>query len=91
MHYTTTGSGAYSADACLALRKYFKYDESIKLYTREFYHAEEWMNMIFRELSDGCPVIYGGQSAQGGHSFILDGYDENGLVHVNWVCVGTDN
>lgn len=91
MHYTTTGSGAYSADACLALRKYFKYDESIKLYTREFYPAEEWMNMIFRELSDGCPVIYGGQSAQGGHSFILDGYDENGLVHVNWGWGGTDN
>lgn len=91
MHYTTTGSGAFSADACRALRKYFLYDENIKLYTREVFPVDEWMNMVFRELSDGCPILYGGQSKSGGHSFVLDGYDENGLVHVNWGWGGNDN
>ena len=26
-----------------------------------------------------------------GHNFILDGYDENGLVHVNWGWYGIEN
>lgn len=91
MNYTTTGSGAFSANACQALRKYFLYDENIKLYTRDIFPVDEWMSIVYRELNDGCPILYGGQSSSGGHSFVLDGYDENGLVHVNWGWGGTDN
>ncbi len=91
MNYTTTGSGAFSANACLALRQYFLYDENIKLYTREMFPVDEWMSIVYRELNDGCPILYGGQATSGGHSFVLDGYDENGLVHVNWGWGGTDN
>ena len=49
------------------------------------------MNIIYKELSDGCPIIYGGNSGTGGHSFVFDGYDEDGLVSVNWGWEGVDD
>ena len=39
--------------------------------------------LIKKELSNDRPVIYNGQSAAGGHSFVCDGYDEDGLFHIN--------
>jgi hypothetical protein len=91
MQYTKDGSGAYSSDACLALRQYFNYDPNIKMFCRDYYPLSEWMNLIFKEISDGCPILYGGQSSQGGHAFVFDGYDEQGLVHVNWGWGGSSN
>ena len=46
--------------------------------------------MIYESLSKGHPVLYSGKDINFevgilvGHNFIIDGYDENGLVHVNW-------
>ena len=92
MNYTPSGSGAYSSDACLALRQYFCYDPNIKMYTRDIYPIDEWMNIIYKELNDACPIIYTGvSSSQGGHAFVVDGYDENGLVHVNWGWDGSQD
>lgn len=84
MTYTKDGSGSYSTDAALALRDYFRYSPNLKYYSRDYYPKDEWMNMVFRELNDGCPILYGGQSTSGGHAFVLDGYDASGKVHVNW-------
>ena len=85
MQYAKDGSGAYAADACRALRNNFKYHKAIKLYTRAFYPKDAWMDLIYRELNDNCPILYGGATTQGfGHEFVFDGYDKNGLVHVNW-------
>lgn len=52
--------------------------------------VKKWKNIIFRELSAGHPVLYGGTSYKNGndnyfsHSFVIDGYDSHGLVHVNY-------
>ena len=91
MSYTKSGSGAYTADACVALREHFLYDENIKLFTRDFYPVEEWMQIVYGELNDGCPIIYGGVDRQGGHSFVIDGYDDKGKVHVNWGWGGSND
>lgn len=92
MGYSKSGSGAFSNDACLALRKHFLYDENIKMYRRDFYNKKEWMDMVYRELNDACPILYGGATtSNAGHSFVLDGYDANGLVHVNWGWNGKSN
>lgn len=91
MQYSKDGSGAYSSDACLALRKYFNYDKNIKMFCRDYYPVDEWMNLIYKEINDGCPILYSGQSSTGGHSFVFDGYNENGLVHVNWGWGGLSN
>lgn len=91
MTYTSTGSGAFSSEACSALRNYFRYNGWIKCYHRDYFPNDEFMNLIYRELNDGCPILFGGQSTSGGHEFVLDGYNEQGLVHVNWGWNGTDN
>ncbi len=82
MQYSKNGSSAYSNDAATALKTYFSY--STKFMYRNIYSTKEWMDNIYNELSKGFPIIYGGASSSGGHSFVLDGYDSNGLVHVNW-------
>ena len=82
MQYSKNGSAAFSKDAAKALKTYFSY--SIKFMERRIYSTKEWMDNIYNELSNGFPIIYSGQSNSGGHSFVLDGYDANGLVHVNW-------
>ncbi len=84
MTYTKDGSGSYSSDAVDALRKYFTYNPNIKFFNRDYFPRKEWMNIVYRELSDGCPILYGGQSTSGGHAFVLDGYNAQGLVRVNW-------
>ncbi len=91
MNYNASGSGAMSHVACRALKKYFNYSAKIGCLYREFFHVDEWMNIIYKELSDGCPIIYGGNSGTGGHSFVFDGYDEDGLVSVNWGWGGVDD
>ena len=51
---------------------------------------KKWKEIVFRELSAGHPVLYGGTSYKNGdqnyfsHSFVIDGYDSKGRVHVNY-------
>ena len=85
MSYTASGSGAYGHETCKALKTYFGYNKNTRLYTRDYYTAEAWMKMIYTELNQYGPIYYAGTSqGQGGHAFVLDGYDETGLVHINW-------
>lgn len=92
MGYTADGSGAYSTEACAGLKKYFGYNENMRIYTRSYYSATQWMNMIYEELSNNRPVYYAGADASnGGHAFVLNGYDENGRVLVNWGWGGKEN
>lgn len=85
MSFGTGGSGASSLNIAPALGKYFKYDkENLRFLKREYYCLEEWQNIIYTSLKNDGPVIYDGQSYQGGHSFICDGYDGYGYFHFNW-------
>lgn len=85
MNYSANGSGAYSHEACLGVKKYFGYNKNARIYTRDFYPADQWMRMVYTELHLRRPIYYSGVSErQGGHAFVIDGYDANGLVHVNW-------
>lgn len=68
-----------------ALKSYFGYDSPQILY-RDSYEGD-WASIIYGELSNGSPVIYSGESKNNSnpsHAFVLDGYDADGNVHVNW-------
>lgn len=67
-----------------ALRQYFGYANSTMFVARDGYTIGEWEDMIYNELANNRPVIYSGASDEGGHAFICDGYDGNGLFHINW-------
>jgi hypothetical protein len=92
MMYTASGSGSYGQEACLGIKKYFGYNKNARLYMRDFYTAETWMQMVYTELSKNRPIYYAGVSqSSGGHAFVIDGYNQEGLVHVNWGWGGKSN
>lgn len=86
MEYTENGSGAVVVDAGNALVNKFNYPEqSVKYYYNSYYTAEEWMDILYAELANDCPVLYSGADEQsGGHAFVLHGMDADGLAYVNW-------
>ena len=80
--YMTYQSGAYLFQEVMSGA--FSYSRNMRNIYRDQYNLDEWENIIYRELAEGRPVIYNGYSTNGGHEFIVDGYDTNGLFHINW-------
>lgn len=93
MQYEANGSGTYDMLVPYALRNYFGYDAAIRSHERSYYSTSEWMGMIKNELAQGRPIFYGGTSdnGTGGHAFVIDGYDSQDFVHVNWGWYGNSN
>lgn len=87
MEYGTThvrgGSAALSSVACEGLVRHFGFSEARNL-RRDDYSEPEWMEMVYQQLSQFGPIIYGGSDGSFGHSFVLHGYREDGFVCVNW-------
>ena len=84
MFYSPTFSGSDSQPVVEALVKYFGYQNTAQVSSRMYYSIDGWEDLIYSELAKGRPVQYGGLSEDGGHSFVCDGYDGNGLFHINW-------
>ena len=84
-------SGAAPDSWPTALINYFDYDRSLCNRYRANYTHEEWNTIIRKELDAGRPVFAGGFANSGGHAFVFDGYDEDGLIHVNWGWGGVSN
>ena len=89
MAYSATSSSAYTSDAPLMLIKYFDYDSSAVNRQRIYYTPEEWNDLLYNELAQGRPLLYSGQRAAGGHSFICDGYDTDDYFHFNFGWSGS--
>ena len=62
----------------------FGYSRSMHSVSRADYTTAEWEGILYQELAEGRPVLYDGASTSSGHQFICDGYDGNGLFHMNW-------
>ncbi len=85
MSYTTVESGSYDTDAAVGLSEHLGYDT--KVYPHYAYTTAEWLSLIKNELDNGFPVLFTGQGSNdggGGHAFVVDGYDTNSYLHVNW-------
>ena len=86
MNYDDNGSGSYNFEACNAINEHFNMYATY--YDRSYYTASDWMNILYQQLSQKNPVVYTGVSkvegVASGHCFVIDGYREDGLVHVNW-------
>lgn len=94
MDYAKDASGAYSSVIPASLSKYMGFSTAAAEYYRENYSNYEWLNMLKAELDAGVPVIYGGSDVVGeggGHQFVVDGYNSNNEVHVNWGWEGYCN
>ena len=79
------GSGAYPANISKALINNFGYKASASLVSKDVNSSTSWENAIQNELALGRPIIYCGYGSNGGHCFILDGYNAStGKYHFNW-------
>ena len=84
MKYASTESGAYSEYIASALTRYFGYNKNVGFLKRNWYQYSDWAQMIYDNLQNLGPVIYGGNSLEGAHSFVCDGYQSDGYFHFNW-------
>ncbi len=91
MDFQDDGSSASTSDVPLAMFMYFNYAPTAKYLQRRFYTTQQWESMVLNELAEKRPVIYRGRKLSGGHSFICDGYDGNGMFHFNWGWNGKSN
>lgn len=79
-------SGANTQSVVTALTNYFGYATTTQYVNRSCYTYDNWINLIYHELSNGRPVVYGGESTDRGHEFVCDGYqyDDGDRFHINW-------
>lgn len=90
MGFAPDGSGAFSDDVPSAMADYFDYNHCVKK-SRSSYTLENWNNMLKEEFDLGRPVYYSGQSSEGGHAFVCDGYNEDDFMHFNFGWSGSDD
>ena len=97
MNYGTNESGSSNLAGLAGAQNYFGYSKDAAIVVRSDYSEPEWMDMVYNELSHQRPLYYQGVYVNfdpsvglmaAGHSFLIDGYNEQGLVHVNWGWYG---
>ena len=89
--YSGESTGSYNESICYGLRNNLGYPYAVTV-DKDNYTAQEWMDMIFQSLNDGCPLIYGGSDdTYTGHEFVLHGYNHSGLIYINWGWGGEDD
>lgn len=84
MDYSPSASGAFTFNIPTALINHFDYDSGAYLAYRDYFSLSEWEDLIYNDLKTCGPVIYGGDNASAGHSFVCDGYQGDGFFHINW-------
>ena len=91
MNFMYGVSGASSSQIPIALSSYFGFKGSAHSEYRENFSSQAWADLIYNELAANRPVAYGGSKASGGHAFLCDGYDGEGMFHINWGWGGMSN
>ena len=90
MMYEPGGSGAYSQDVPEAINAYFSYSDHATHISKGGSY-DEWIALLKSNIDQHIPLYYSGQSPDGGHAFVCDGYDADDLFHFNWGWGGSSN
>lgn len=92
MDYHPTGSGAYSTDVEYAMENYFRYSPLAAYHEKSEYNDTAWATLLRGEFDNARPVYYSGYSvADGGHAWVVDGYQGTNYFHFNWGWDGAYN
>ncbi len=89
MDYTANESAAYVIASHMI--NCFGYSKTALDVNRSDYTTKDWEEMMYQELKEKRPILYSGNSGDGGHQFVIDGYDDKGLFHVNWGWYGSSD
>lgn len=91
MSYSVGGSGSFATDVAEALRTVFGYSPAARYVHKSDYRWEVWKSMIRNEIDQDRPTLYRGTGPDGGHIFVLDGYDGQEAFRINWGWSGYNN
>jgi PKD repeat protein len=85
--------GNGGACAQKSYKTYFYYNpNTIQGIHASDYTSDQWFATLKAEIDAGRVVQYEGYDAnQGGHTWVMDGYDANEMMHMNWGWSGYDN
>ena len=85
MGYGPSESGAYAFEARTGFVNFFRFSSDLGYAERSYYSDSEWDSLLHEDLVAGRPVYYSGRNDNnGGHSFVCDGYKQNGYKHFNF-------
>ena len=93
MNFNYPNSATDVTNGAYAMRKYFGYSKDLYVDYPDRYTEAEWAAKLKNEINQGRPIPYGGKTpgGLGGHCFVVDGYNAEGLFHVNWGWSGSSN
>ena len=89
MQWAPDGSGAFSYEVPGRISQYFHYTSASTFQYRTSFSAANWANKVKESIDMGWPLYYSGQSSDGGHAFVVDGYDDNDFYHFNYGWSGS--
>ena len=89
MMYGPNASGAYSEDVGYAMENHFRFSSDY-FHTYQEY-SYDWEEDLMNNLDGGMPLYYASSGPDGGHAYVVDGYDDWYFFHVNWGWGGFDN
>ena len=87
MNYRPSSSGAVTGRLCQTMPAYFFYTNQMDNLYRENYTHEDYMQLIIDAIDMRWPMVHRG----GGHAYVLDGYNDNDMVHFNWGWSGSSD
>ncbi len=87
MNYRPTSSGAVTGKLCQTMPAYFFYTDQMDNLYRENYTHEGYMQLVINSIDMNWPMVQRG----GGHAYVLDGYNDNDMVHFNWGWSGSSD
>lgn len=87
MNYRPTSSGAVTGKLCQTMPAYFFYTDRMDNLYRENYTHEGYMRLLTDAIDMGWPMVHRG----GGHAYVVDGYNDHDMVHINWGWSGSSD
>lgn len=91
LNYGKSSTGGIAVNPCLITN--FGYSSSMYTDYRDNYNMTQWVELLKNEIDNNRPIIYDGEddNGDGGHCFVLDGYNSENYFHANWGWNGSYN
>ena len=89
MMYGPNASGAYSENVGLAMENHFRFGSDCWHSYQE--NLDSWEENLMANLEAEMPLYYASSGPDGGHAYVVDGFDDWSFFHVNWGWGGFDN
>jgi len=90
--YGPSSTWSYSSDILPGMLTYMKFSNQAAWKVRSSYNTIDWVKLLKKNMDEKHPVFYNGYSSEnGGHFYLIDGYDSEDRFHFNWGWEGLNN